>query len=180
MKLLIIFGPPAVGKLTVGKAIEEQTDFHLFHNHAIMDDVMHIFGTGTPAEDRLSRVIRENVIEEAAKTGIDLIFTYVWNFGLKKGKYNIDRYKEIYESRGGNVYFAELVAPAAIRIKRAASPERQVNKAHAAKAEEIAKLDSTKDFRSPSPFFYPNMYKQIGTSDKTPRELASQIIGWVS
>src|SRR5688500_8223965 len=107
MNLLILFGPPAVGKLTVGKLLERQTGFTLFHNHAIMDDIMHIFGRGTPSEDRLSRVIRENVIQEAAEAQIDLIFTYVWNFSKDKGKQNIDSYKQHYESRGGKVYFVE-------------------------------------------------------------------------
>jgi len=33
MQLVIIFGPPAVGKMTVGRALAERTGFKLFHNH---------------------------------------------------------------------------------------------------------------------------------------------------
>lgn len=58
MKLLILFGPPAVGKTTIGKLIESTTDFKLFHNHMVMDGIMHIFGVGTPSEDRLSKIVR--------------------------------------------------------------------------------------------------------------------------
>jgi len=90
MKLLILFGPPAVGKTTIGKLIERATDFKLFHNHMVMDGIMHIFGVGTPSEDRLSKMVRTNIIEEAASQGTNLIFTYVWNFGKEKGKVNID------------------------------------------------------------------------------------------
>lgn len=68
MKLIIIFGPPAVGKTTVGKILEQKTDFKLFHNHMVMDGVMHLFGVGSPSEDKLSRLIRENIIKEAALT----------------------------------------------------------------------------------------------------------------
>lgn len=178
MKLLIIFGPPAVGKLTVGKLIETQTGFKLFHNHAIMDGVMHIFGKGTPAENRLSRIIREHVIEEAAGAGIDLIFTYVWNFALEKGKHNIDRYKEIYEQRGGEVYFVELSAPLAVRAVRAASPDRHRHKPHTADAEEVRRLDQAQSFVPPVPFFYTNHYLRIDASEKLPQEIASEIIAW--
>ena len=33
MRLLLITGPPAVGKMTVGRAVAAQSDFRLFHNH---------------------------------------------------------------------------------------------------------------------------------------------------
>ena len=119
MKLLIIFGAPAVGKATVGKLIASQTDFKLFHNHMIMDGVMDLFGVGTLSENRLSKLIRTAVIEEAASSGIDLIFTYVWNFGSERGKDNISIYKDIYESRGGEVFFIELTASLLTRVERA-------------------------------------------------------------
>lgn len=104
MKLLILFGSPAVGKTTIGKLIESATDFKLFHNHMVMDGIMHIFGVGTPAEDKLSKIVRTNIIEEAAENNINLIFTYVWNFDKEKGKINIDTYKKVYESHGGSSF----------------------------------------------------------------------------
>lgn len=176
MRLLILFGPPAVGKTTVGSLIETQTDFKLFHNHMVMDGIMHIFGVGTPSENRLSRIIRSEVIEEAADAGLDLIFTYVWNFAQEKGKTNIDTYKETYESRGGEVLFVELVAPLAVRIDRADHPDRRRLKAHAPEAEEVARLETALDFKSPSPFFYPEIYQQIDASDKTPEQITQEIM----
>jgi hypothetical protein len=178
MKLLILFGPPAVGKMTVGNIIEQRTDYKLFHNHAIMDSVMHIFGRGTPAEDRLSRGIREQVIDEAANSGINLIFTYVWNFSRDKGKQNIDAYKQLYESRGGSVCFVELIAPQEIRAQRAADPERYRVKAHAPTSDDIANEQQNVKYQSPSPFFYPENYLQIDTTDKRPADIAATIIDW--
>lgn len=180
MKLLIIFGPPAVGKMTVGKLIEAKTDFKLFHNHAIMDGVMHIFGRGTPAEDRLSRIIRETVIGEAADSNVDLIFTYVWNFSRDKGKQNIDAYRQLYESKGGHVYFAELTAPRAVRSERAANPERYRVKPSAPTSDEIANTEQSEHYQSPSPFFYPESYVQIDTSSTPPELIASKIIDWLA
>jgi chloramphenicol 3-O-phosphotransferase len=179
MKLLILFGPPAAGKFSVGKCLEEQTDFKLFHNHAIMDGVMHIFGKGSPAEDRLSRLIRESVITEAADAGINLIFTYVWNFAKDKGKNNIDAYKQAYESRGGVVYFVELTASVDVRAQRAANPDRFDGKAHTAGADEVRNAESFQKFVSPSPFYYPDKYLQIDTTDKPPETIAHQITDWL-
>lgn len=176
MKLLILFGAPAVGKATVGKIIESKTDFKLFHNHMVMDGIMHIFGVGTPAEDRLSKHIRTQIISEAAASDIDLILTYVWNFGLDKGKVNIDAYKAIYESRGGDVLFVELTAPLNIRIERAAHPDRQQLKAHAPSPERVAQLENVLETTSPTPFFYPNAYVQIDTANKSAEQIAEEVI----
>lgn len=175
MKLLILFGPPAVGKLTVGEIIEKQTDFRLFHNHQIMDGIMHVFGNNSPSEDKLSRLIREAVIDEAAEAGVNLIFTYVWNFLLPKGKNNIDAYKQKYESRGGEVIFVELDAPREVRMQRADNPERYRIKPHTVNSEDIAGYEPDR-FTSPSPFYYPGNYSKIDTGNKTPQQISDEII----
>lgn len=180
MKLLVLFGAPAVGKTTIGTLIESKTDFKLFHNHMVMDGIMHIFGVGTPSENRLSKIVRTQIIEEAAQTGIDLIFTYVWDFSKEKGKANIDTYKKLYESYGGEVIFVELVAPLKTRVERASSPERHTSKSHAPDPERVAYLDEILDFNSPSPFFYPEAYKKIDTTDKTSEQVTQEIISLLS
>jgi hypothetical protein len=174
-KLLIIFGPPAVGKTTIGKILESKTDFKLFHNHMVMDSVMHLFGVGTPSEDKLSRIIRENIIKEAAEVGMNLIFTYVWNFGKEKGKTNIDFYKNIYESAGGKVIFVELIAPLSVRVKRADNPMRNIEKKYAPNPDRVLSLENSLNFTSPTPFFYPN-YTKINTENKTPDNIAEEIL----
>lgn len=172
-KLLIIFGPPAVGKTTVGKILESKSDFKLFHNHMVMDSVMHLFGVGTSSEDKLSRIIRENVIREASEVGMNLIFTYVWNFAKEKGKTNIDFYKNIYESAGGQVFFVELVAPLSIRAERANDSMRNVEKKYAPNRDRVLALENTLNFTSPDPFFYPESYLKIDTANVSPEEIAS-------
>lgn len=179
MKLLVLFGAPAVGKATVGKLIATQTNFKLFHNHMIMDGVMDLFGVGTSSENRLSKLIRTAVIEEAASSEIDLIFTYVWNFGSGRGKDNISIYKDIYESRGGEVFFVELTAPLATRIERADTIDRREMKAHAPSGERVTQLESALDFHSPKPFYFDN-FSQIDTTNKTADDTARRVISIVS
>jgi hypothetical protein len=146
----------------------------------VTDGIMHIFGVGTPAEDRLSRAIRTQVITEAADAGLDLIFTYVWNFASEKGKANIDTYASIYEDRGGSVQFIELTAPVAERIRRADRPDRKRLKTHAPDAERVAYLDTMLRFSSPTPFFYPDSYTRINTAQKRAEDVAEEIIALLS
>lgn len=178
MKLLIILGPPSVGKTTIGKILEQKTDFKLFHNHMVMDGVMHIFGVGTPAEDRLSRIIRENIIKESAESKVNLIFTYVWNFAKDKGKNNIDVYKNIYESKGGEVFFVELTAPISVRSNRATDPSRNNEKAYSPNKNRVLALEKTHSFTSPTPFFYKN-YLKIETENKSPDSIAEEILNFI-
>lgn len=43
MKLVIIFGPHAVGKMTVGQKLAKITALGLFHNHMTIDIVSDLF-----------------------------------------------------------------------------------------------------------------------------------------
>lgn len=142
----------------------------------VSDGIMHIFGVGTPSEDKLSKVIRTEIIKEAAESGTNLIFTYVWNFAREKGKGNIDHYKSLYEERGGEVQFVELGAPLDVRVARADSPERRRLKAHAPDAKRVAYLEEAMSLKSPSPFYYPEVYSYVDTTGKTPDEIANEVI----
>ena len=44
MKLVIIVGSGAVGKMTVGQELMRQTVLRLFHNHMMIEPVLEIFG----------------------------------------------------------------------------------------------------------------------------------------
>ena len=47
MTLLIIYGAPAAGKLTIATEIARRTGFKLFHNHVSIDCVKPVFDFGT-------------------------------------------------------------------------------------------------------------------------------------
>ena len=42
--LCLVYGPPAVGKLTVAKEIAARTGYRLVHNHVSIDPVLSILG----------------------------------------------------------------------------------------------------------------------------------------
>lgn len=60
MKFIIIFGPQAVGKMTVGQELERITDLKLFHNHMTIDLLHPYFGFSSETW-RLSDLIRSEI-----------------------------------------------------------------------------------------------------------------------
>lgn len=82
-ELLLVIGPPAVGKMTVGRAVCARSGFRLFHNHHTIEPLIEVFGHGTPAFDVLNDEFRLRVLQEAARTGTRLVFTFVWAVDLE-------------------------------------------------------------------------------------------------
>ena len=69
MKLMIILGNIAVGKMTVGQELAKITDLQLFHNHIVVEPVIEVFGEfNFPIMLRLREVIYE---EFAASKNMD-------------------------------------------------------------------------------------------------------------
>jgi hypothetical protein len=86
MTLVIIFGPPAVGKMTVGLALERLTGFRLFHNHMTVDPVIRLFPFESPAYRRLVQEFRRRIFEEfASSEEPGLIFTFCLGDGGRPG-----------------------------------------------------------------------------------------------
>ena len=81
MKLVILYGAPASGKLTIATELGKRTGFKVFHNHLSIDCVRPVFDFGTPPFLRLIETIRFATISEAAREDVDLIHTFVYAFG---------------------------------------------------------------------------------------------------
>jgi len=119
MHLVVIFGPPAVGKMTVGHELTKLTGYKLFHNHMTVEPVLDIFAFGSPPYGRLVNAFRRMLMEEAVDSGLPgLVFTFVWGLELDSDHELVSSYVDLVESRGGRVSFVELYADQAERITR--------------------------------------------------------------
>ena len=58
MKLVIIYGPPATGKLTVANELAKITKFKIFHNHLTVDLLNSLLEFGTDSYFNFSDKIR--------------------------------------------------------------------------------------------------------------------------
>ncbi len=119
MKFLIIFGPSAVGKMSVGQALADVTGMKLFHNHISIEAVRPIFDFGTPQFNRLVTMFRLETMKEAAKSDLTgFIFTFVWALDLPSEHEYVDKIIEIFENEGIEVYYIELEASLKTRLNR--------------------------------------------------------------
>lgn len=129
MKFILIFGPQAVGKMTVGQELAKLTDLKIFHNHMTIDLVSPFFDYSTKEAKRLVSLLRNELFEEVSKSDLyGMIFTYVWAFDLQSDWDYINHVVSIFESKGAAVYFVELEAELDERLERNKSPYRLEHK----------------------------------------------------
>ena len=129
MKFVIIFGPQAVGKMTVGHELEKITDLKLLHNHMTIDLVDPFVSFGTDEGRGLVRRIRGEILKEvAAGDSAGIIFTYLWNFETEFDSKYIEEISNIFESKGGEVCLIELEADVDTRLKRNRTEHRLIHK----------------------------------------------------
>lgn len=128
MKFVIIFGPQAVGKMTVGQELAKLTKLKLFHNHMTIELLEPLFGFSSEAQ-KLSTLFRKEIFKTVAESNLDgLIFTYVWAFDQQEDWDFVRQTCEIFESRGAEIYFVELEADIEERLERNKSPHRLEHK----------------------------------------------------
>ncbi|GAB5553491.1 MAG: AAA family ATPase [Saprospiraceae bacterium] len=150
MKLIIISGPPAVGKMTVGRALAQQTSWKLFHNHMSLELVNQFFDFGTPSFSRLDKLIRFGIFAEVAKSNIDgLIFTIVTAYNEQSDLDYLDEIIKVFENRNPEVLIVDLSADLEERLKRNKNPERIKHKPSKSDMvfSEKALLSYEKDYR---------------------------------
>lgn len=123
--LLLILGPPAVGKMTVGRAVAERSSYRLFHNHHSIEMLLDVFDYGSPPFRTLNAEIRRRVIEEAAQDGTDLVFTYVMGMDEQDEADYLERLAQPY---GERVAVVELVADLDTRLVRNRTEHRLAEK----------------------------------------------------
>jgi ATPase related to the helicase subunit of the Holliday junction resolvase len=122
MRLMFIYGPPGVGKLTVANEIAGRTGFKVFHNHLSIDAIEPIFEFGSKSFGRLVNLIRCETIGEAARQNVDLIYTFCYAKGSDDE--NVKRITEIVEENGGEVCFVLLTCDEETLCSRIKEPTR--------------------------------------------------------
>jgi hypothetical protein len=77
MKLIVLYGRPAVGKLAVARELAALTGGRLFHNHLAVNLALSVFDFGTPAFVEVRERTWLTVFRRAIADGVPLlIFTF--------------------------------------------------------------------------------------------------------
>ena len=180
MTLVIIFGPPAVGKMTVGLELERLTGFRLFHNHMSVDPIVRLFPFNSPAYVRLIGEFRQRVFEEfAASDEAGLIFTFVWALDDEQDRRFVNRTMKTFADKGADVWFVELEASQEERLRRNETPLRLSQKLLQRDTEGsrafLLDADRRYELNTRGQFFYPERYLKIDNTHVDPEVVARQI-----
>src|SRR5882724_10420719 len=126
MKLFFLYGLPGTGKLTIARELAELTGIKLFHNHLTVDLLLSVFEFGSAPFVELREKIWLSVVEEAATTLPAMIFTFNPENSVRQGF--VQKSTEAVTSRGGEVFFVEVVCDAAELERRIDTPQRRSHK----------------------------------------------------
>lgn len=170
MKLIIIYGAPAAGKLTIANALGELTGFKVFHNHLSIDCVKPVFDFGTPPFLRLIETIRFATIAEAAREGVNLIHTFVYALG--EDDEHFAKLIESAEANGGEAHLVLLRCdPGELRARIGNESRLRIGKLTS--PESVDGSLARYDLRSP----YPGRDSLvIDTTDIEPEDAATLIV----
>lgn len=125
---MVVFGPPAVGKMTVGRAVCQRSDFRLFLNHHTIEPLADVFGMNSAPFRTLTGEFRRRVVQEAAAANVALMLTLVWNLGGKDDATWVSELVSPYVSAGPPVSFVELAADLETRLGRNRGEDRLLAK----------------------------------------------------
>ena len=134
--IVVLFGPEASGKMTIGKELEKLANFNLLYNHQIIDLVGNVFNKeniGTLWNFKETHIgLIADLYEKFLKFAIDnnenLVFTITWNFnneGMKNFFLDIQSYAK---QKKVPILFVELFSTLEERLKRNNTPLRLENK----------------------------------------------------
>lgn len=181
MIFMVIFGPSAVGKMTVGHHVQNMTGLHLFHNHMTIDLVRNFFDYTQPQFRRLVDGIRLKIFREVAKSDLrGIIFTYVWVLNLKIDTVFMQKTIDIFKKENASIYFVELEADIDVRLQRNKTEFRLSQKPSKLKDDAQGTLiktwDETYKLNSSNDFEYKNeKYIKINNTHLSPNETAQLI-----
>ncbi|MGX9825351.1 hypothetical protein ACVVIB_12850 [Lactococcus lactis] len=128
MSLIVIMGPQAVGKMTVGKILETKIDSKLLFNHQTIDLFAKFLGyneytfkLSDMTRKELFKAFVQNKTENATK---NIIFTVLIAFDEKVDKDFLGTISNIFLESGEDVYFIELFSDLETRLGRNVSELR--------------------------------------------------------
>jgi hypothetical protein len=182
MELVVIFGPPAVGKMAVGLELEKLTGYRLFHNHMVIELVHNFFEFETDPFRRLVEEFRARIFEEAKAGGLPgLIFTYVWALDQESDRLELEGYCAKCGMSLADAYLVELEASQATRLERNKGELRLSQKPtkrnlkrselNLVESDRLYRLNSTEEF----PFQPGGRYLKINNEGLSPEQTAALI-----
>jgi hypothetical protein len=123
MKLLFLHGSPAVGKLTVAKALLRIVPGRLMDNHAAIDLALTVFDFGAPGFWELVHDVRRSAFDAAAERGVPLLVT-TFCYAEPEDREQFEEIEAIVQRRGGELLPVFLHCSREEALRRVGNPDR--------------------------------------------------------
>ena len=165
---VLLYGPPAAGKLTVATELARQYVLKIVDNHASVDPALRLFDFGSPGFGALVEELRVALVRAAARAGVDIVTTLVYGRGVDDE--HVRRITAPTLAVGGQVHYVQLL-PADDVL------ERRVVQASRMETNKIAEVDvlraamSRYDLRTP---IHADDLR-IDNAERSPAEVARMI-----
>ena len=177
---VIIIGPPASGKMTVGYELSKLTELKLFHNHQSIDPILSVFSYESEQYSRLIYDIRTMVFQEVAKSNLSgLIFTLVWDFDYEENERWFKNWAAIFKEQGYKIYMAELLSDLEVRLERNKTEFRLQEKASKRNIELSNKIllsnEQEWNMKAPEGFDFHDGFLSINNTKLSPKQTAEKI-----
>lgn len=169
MKLVLIYGPFASGKLTISNELQKLTGYRFLENNVVNKPALQVFPFGTPVFNRIAGNLRLDILKEAASHDVDLITSLVYAVG-EDDEY-IKKIIKVVTEEGGEVKFVRITCPENILAERVSDRSRK-GKGKLMDPDLMKELLSKSDFTNRIPFV--DSF-DIDSSRYTAKECASMI-----
>ena len=123
MKLLFLHGSPAVGKLTVAKALLQLVPGRLMDNHAAIDLALTIFDFGAPGLWELVHDVRRSAMNAAAEHRVPLLVT-TFCYAEPEDREQFGQIEAIVQRDGGELLPVFLHCSREEALRRVGNPDR--------------------------------------------------------
>lgn len=123
MKLIFIHGAPAIGKLTVAKALRKIVPARLLDNHAAIDFAKTVFDFGAPGFWDLVHSAKVAALDAAARHGVPIVIS-TGCYSEPEDRQNFEERTAIVTRHGGCLLPVFLSCADAIREQRVGNPDR--------------------------------------------------------
>ncbi len=168
MKFIMLYGPPAVGKLTVAKELQKLSKYKLFHNHMLVDLIDNIDEERSDDFSKTYISILKSILKYSIKRDVNLINTFV--YGKDVDDDFMKTIKNTVTESGGDVIFIQLKTDKESLLQRVTEDSRkQFNKLK--DPTQLKKFMEKYDLTSS----YSKNDIQIDNTNKTPTDVAKVI-----
>lgn len=126
MNLIFLYGPPAVGKLTIAQELAKLTDYKLYHNHLATDLVESVFARDMQDNGFFSLIADVNLfmVNKAIEHNIDGLIMTSCYIHPDEDKY-IDSLKKMMRDSGNTINFVQIVCDEKQLVKRVVTDSRK-------------------------------------------------------